>query len=148
DVGLYLKRLLSLAALHGNAAAHRVRYGALLARRQGGLEEGREVTAAAVPAEFTAKQKLAVDWNSFSNDAFRAGVRAYLEAHYPRHLRGLGRRGTPGEMADWLDRMVRKGWIAPAWPVEHGGMGLSPAKQVIFIEERERVGIARNPDQG
>ncbi|WP_210246861.1 acyl-CoA dehydrogenase [Devosia ginsengisoli] len=148
DVGLYLKRLLSLAALHGNAAAHQARYGALLERRQGGLEEGREVTAAAVPAEFMAEQKLAVDWNSFSNDAFRAGIRAYLEAHYPQHLRGLGRRGTPGEMADWLDRMVRKGWIAPAWPVEHGGMGLSPAKQVIFIEERERVGIARNPDQG
>lgn len=148
DVGLYLKRLLSLAALHGNAAAHRARYGALLECRQGGLEEGREVTAAAVHAEFMAEQKLAVDWNSFSNNAFRAGIRAYLEAHYPQHLRGLGRRGTPGEMADWLDRMVRKGWIAPAWPVEHGGMGLSPAKQVIFIEERERVGIARNPDQG
>ncbi|MCR6672614.1 acyl-CoA dehydrogenase [Devosia ginsengisoli] len=147
DVGLYLKRLLSLAALHGNAPAHRTRYGAVLARRQGGLDEGRGMVAA-VPAEFMAEQKLAVDWNSFSNDAFRAGIRAYLEAYYPQHLRGLGRRGTPGEMADWLDRMVRKGWIAPAWPVEHGGMGLSPAKQVIFIEERERVGVARNPDQG
>ncbi|WP_204314605.1 acyl-CoA dehydrogenase family protein, partial [Stenotrophomonas maltophilia] len=47
-----------------------------------------------------------------------------------------------------MKTISRKGWIAPAWPVKWGGMGLSPAKQIIYIEERERVGVMRNPDMG
>src|SRR5690606_18730608 len=84
---------------------------------------------------------------SFSDSEFRAGIRAYFEARYPVELRHLGRRGTSEEMGPWLQLMAAKRWIAPAWPREYGGMGLDPYKQVIFIEERERVGIARNPDQ-
>jgi hypothetical protein len=44
--------------------------------------------------------------------------------------------------------MARKGWIAPNWPVRYGGMGLAPAKLLIFFEEQERWGIARFQDQG
>ncbi|HTE16657.1 MAG TPA: acyl-CoA dehydrogenase family protein, partial [Burkholderiales bacterium] len=38
--------------------------------------------------------------------------------------------------------------LAPNWPVEHGGMGLDPAKLIIYWEETERAGIGRMPDQG
>jgi hypothetical protein len=44
--------------------------------------------------------------------------------------------------------MAGKGWLAPAWPLEYGGMGLSHAKLLIFLEEQERWGIARYQDHG
>jgi alkylation response protein AidB-like acyl-CoA dehydrogenase len=92
--------------------------------------------------------KADVDWNAFSDREFRAGVFAYLDKHYPQDKRHTGRRTGATEMKDWLDRLARKGWLAPAWPREYGGMGLDPAKQIIFLEERERVGIMRHPDMG
>ena len=42
----------------------------------------------------------------------------------------------------------RQGWIAPAWPKAFGGMALPPDKLIAFIEEQERYGVARPPDQG
>ena len=44
--------------------------------------------------------------------------------------------------------LSRLGWLAPAWPKEHGGMGLSPEKLIAYIEETESWGVARCPDQG
>lgn len=44
--------------------------------------------------------------------------------------------------------LAQKGWIAPAWPVEYGGMGLSATKQLIWIEENERFGAVRINDIG
>ncbi|WP_204310506.1 acyl-CoA dehydrogenase family protein, partial [Stenotrophomonas maltophilia] len=41
-----------------------------------------------------------------------------------------------------------KGWLAPTWPREHGGMGLSPAKHIIYVEEWGRLGCPRIPDHG
>ena len=83
-----------------------------------------------------------------SDEAFRAEVRAYFERHYPYHLRYLNRRARWSETRDWALRMSHKGWIAPAWPREYGGMGLSPGKLIIYMEEQERWGVARAPDQG
>ena len=28
------------------------------------------------------------------------------------------------EIAPWSRKLAARGWFAPAWPVEHGGMGL------------------------
>jgi alkylation response protein AidB-like acyl-CoA dehydrogenase len=88
------------------------------------------------------------DWNAMADDAFRAEVREYFEANYPQPLRYLLRRARWSETRDWYFEMSRKGWIAPHWPREHGGMGLSPGKLLIFIEEQERWGVARAPDIG
>jgi alkylation response protein AidB-like acyl-CoA dehydrogenase len=88
------------------------------------------------------------DWNALGDEAFRAVVRADFEQHYPAHLRYLPYRLRWAELRDWYLRMVGKGWIAPAWPREFGGMGLSPAKLLIYLEEQERWGIARYQDHG
>ncbi|MCB1744106.1 MAG: acyl-CoA dehydrogenase family protein [Gammaproteobacteria bacterium] len=88
------------------------------------------------------------DWNALSDDRFRTEVRDFFEANYPRALRFLPRRLRWDECRDWYLCLSRQGWIAPAWPVEHGGMGLSPSKQIIMLEEQERIGIGRMPDQG
>ncbi|WP_445082913.1 acyl-CoA dehydrogenase family protein [Chelativorans sp. YIM 93263] len=47
-----------------------------------------------------------------------------------------------------VSQLAEQGWLAPAWPREHGGMGLSPSKLLIMIEEQERHGCARTNDQG
>ena len=88
------------------------------------------------------------DYNQASDDAFRGEVRAFFEQNYPADLRFMARRLRWEEISDWYLTLSRKGWIAPNWPREHGGMGLSPQKMIIFFEEIERWGIARAPDHG
>jgi len=89
-----------------------------------------------------------IDYNALSDDAFRAQVRAFFEQHYPQELRYILRRARWSEMKDWWRTLYEQGWIAPNWPREHGGMGLDAAKMVIWLEEIERWGVARPPDQG
>jgi alkylation response protein AidB-like acyl-CoA dehydrogenase len=88
------------------------------------------------------------DYNALTDDAFRAELRVFFEANYPRHLRFLPRRMRWHECRDWYLALSKKGWLAPHWPPEHGGMGLTPAKLIIYFEETERAGVGRMPDQG
>jgi alkylation response protein AidB-like acyl-CoA dehydrogenase len=88
------------------------------------------------------------DWNSLDDDYFRDIIRFEFESHYPSYLRYPPRRLLWRENADWFRRMASKGWIAPNWPAEYGGMGLSGPKLLIFLEEQERWGIARYQDHG
>jgi hypothetical protein len=60
--------------------------------------------------------------------------------------------GPPSELADDDDQwafaqefnreLAARGWIAPAWPKEYGGLGASYIEQAIFAEE---LGYARAP---
>jgi len=88
------------------------------------------------------------DWNALSDQEFRLIVRKFFEDHYPEHLRYSPSRRRLAEMRGWYDTLSRHGWIAPAWPTKYGGMGLSPSKHIIFIEEQEAYGVARVPDHG
>jgi alkylation response protein AidB-like acyl-CoA dehydrogenase len=88
------------------------------------------------------------DWNTLADKDFRALIRADFEDHYPEILRYPSRRLLWSEQGEWYLRMAAKGWIAPNWPVEYGGMGLAPAKLLIFLEEQERWGISRFQDHG
>ncbi|MPZ45929.1 MAG: acyl-CoA dehydrogenase [Betaproteobacteria bacterium] len=88
------------------------------------------------------------DRNAISDEAFRKEVRSFFETAYPEELRFLPRRLRWSECKPWYLTLARKGWIAPAWPKEYGGMALSPSKQIIMAEETERAGIGRMPDQG
>lgn len=88
------------------------------------------------------------DWNALSDEAFRAQAREYFEREFPAEYKFLARRMRWAECRDWYQKLSRKGWIAPNWPIEHGGMGLSPTKLLIFYEEIEHAGVGRMPDQG
>ncbi len=90
----------------------------------------------------------ACDYNALSDEAFRREVRAFFEREYPPHLRYILRRARWSEMKDWWRKLYTKGWIAPNWPREWGGMALDAGKMVIYLEEMERYGVARPPDQG
>ena len=138
DIGLYLQRALTLSAWLGNGSEHRRRFARV------SPFEVEEVTASQQRRE----SPPGTDWNAMNDGDFRMEVRSFLEQEYPGHLRYLLRRARWSEIGGWVAKLAKKGWIAPAWPRELGGMGLSPAKQIIFIEERERWGVCRAPDQG
>jgi len=88
------------------------------------------------------------DWNQLADEAFRAVVREEIEQHYPAGLRFVPRRLEWSEQSEWIARLLDRRWIAPGWPVEMGGMGLSAIKQVIFMEEHERWGAAFYREHG
>ena len=88
------------------------------------------------------------DWNALSDDDFRQTIRTEFETHYPQELRFLPHRPRFEMVSEWFLRMSAKGWIAPFWPVEYGGMGLEGRKALIFHEEVERWGIPRFQDHG
>lgn len=87
------------------------------------------------------------NWNAMSDDAFRSEARRFIEQNYPEELRFVPRPRW-ALIKPWVMKLVEKGWSAPAWPVEYGGMGLSPRKLLIFTDELGRWGCARTPDHG
>lgn len=73
--------------------------------------------------------------------AFREEVRAFIDANYPKMLEGKGTREdlTKEEFLAWHKALYKKGWVAPAWPVEYGGTGWTATQRYIFSEENARV---------
>lgn len=138
DIGLYWKRALHLSTWLGGAAAHRGRY--LQLRHDGSATDGEQCQGAVLPPD--------TNWTELPEATFRSAVRSFLHAHYPAHLRHAPRRVHWHEIKDWYLALSCQGWIAPAWPKEHGGMALPPDKMLAFIEEFEEFGAARMPDQG
>jgi alkylation response protein AidB-like acyl-CoA dehydrogenase len=84
----------------------------------------------------------------FSPDeiAFRAEVRAFIAENYPKALRGKQDEGDELEKEDflsWHRVLAKKGWIAPAWPVEYGGTGWTATQRFIWSEETARADCIR-----
>ena len=91
-------------------------------------------------------------------DQFRTAVRQWLKANCPEsqcqpitpeeQFWG-GRRGEfPSEDAKlWYERMRDQGWIAPEWPEEYGGGGLTDQHGKIIKDEMKRIN-ARTPVYG
>ncbi|MBO9353306.1 acyl-CoA dehydrogenase [Bordetella petrii] len=140
DIGLYLKRALHLAAWLGGVRENRLLAAPLsLAPPQAAHDEPQAAVAIAPPE---------TDWNAMPEAEFRRQVRQFVRLNYPERLRNPAKRLHWHDMRDWYLTLSRQGWIAPAWPREHGGMALEPDKLIAFIEEMEAYGVARAPDQG
>lgn len=87
--------------------------------------------------------------NTLTDNAFRERLRTWLAANYPQHLRRPILLRLRGEQErQWLRTLHEHGWRAPGLPHEHGGMGLSLAKQLIYKEEFDAHGVARVLDLG
>ena len=70
-------------------------------------------------------------------DEFRRDVDAFLNRELTEDLRAAGRAtiGMHSDEAacrDWWRRLLSRGWIAPSWPVEHGGAGWTAAQRLYF----------------
>lgn len=78
--------------------------------------------------------------------AFRDEVRAFIAEHYPQELRGKQDEGddlTKEDFLSWHRVLAKKGWIAPAWPVEYGGPGWTATQRYIWSEETARADCIR-----
>ena len=88
------------------------------------------------------------DYNALSDEDFRSLTRRFLAENYPAEIRHPPKRLHWEDCGPWYTIQSAAGWLAPAWPREHGGMGLDAGKQLIFVEEFEKFGAARTPDHG
>ena len=73
-----------------------------------------------------------------AEEAFRQEVRAFVAENLPADVRDKVRQGLivrKDDIQRWNDALHAKGWVAPAWPVEHGGTGWSTIQIYIFEEE-------------
>ena len=99
-----------------------------------------------------------MDWNdSPSEAAFRSQVRALIEEHLPERYRALATLPHEGERvwefdrkaeeperreaaAQWASALSDRNWVAPGWPEEYGGGGLSQIEQFVFNQELASFG--------
>ncbi|MBM0206451.1 acyl-CoA dehydrogenase family protein [Micromonospora sp. STR1s_5] len=88
------------------------------------------------------------DYNALSDEEFRSLARRFLTEHYPPGIRNPPKRLHWDDCRPWYMILSAAGWLAPAWPRQHGGMGLDAGKQLILVEEFEKFGAARTPDHG
>jgi alkylation response protein AidB-like acyl-CoA dehydrogenase len=79
--------------------------------------------------------------------AFRAELRAWLEANLDDDIRAAGSDNGGAPTADalevlrkWQHKLSDAGYAAIAWPKEYGGRGAGVLEQVIHAEEMDRAG--------
>ncbi|MGP0058983.1 MAG: acyl-CoA dehydrogenase family protein [Beijerinckiaceae bacterium] len=94
------------------------------------------------------QKTLQDNYDTLDDTSFRRMVSEFVEELCPRELRHQPRRMRRAEVQGWINTLAAHGWIAPAWPKDYGGMGLSVAKQIAFHEEFDRLGVPRTPDMG
>jgi alkylation response protein AidB-like acyl-CoA dehydrogenase len=85
---------------------------------------------------------------SLSDEEFRSVARRWIGDNYPLTIRNPPKRLRFAAAKPWYLKLSERGWLAPGWPVECGGLGLSIVKQLILIEELEQFGAARLNDMG
>jgi alkylation response protein AidB-like acyl-CoA dehydrogenase len=78
-------------------------------------------------------------------EEFRQEVRSFLDAE----LGGEWQGPTGDELnstdelwstaVDFTKKVAKRGWIAPAWPKEYGGAGMSIMQQLVYNEEMARA---------
>jgi len=106
-----------------------------------------------------------MNWDDTPEEAqFRAQVRTFVETRFPPGYRPdphaehslepedvwgynwpVDRRSDDPQRRDgaraWAAALAERGWIAPHWPVEYGGAGLSPLQEFILQEEMMRARV-------
>ncbi len=85
-------------------------------------------------------------------------MRELIETQLPERYRRQAEEGGPGERQwefdrkspdpvaqaaarDWHAALFDRGWVAPHWPREYGGGGLTPIEQFVLNEEMARAGV-------
>ena len=81
---------------------------------------------------------------SAAAEEYREKVQAFLAEKLPPNWKGIGAlTGDALEhfITEWRATLFSSGDLAPGWPVEFGGGGLSELEQVIIAEEFARAGV-------
>ncbi|WP_411288314.1 acyl-CoA dehydrogenase family protein [Phenylobacterium sp.] len=94
------------------------------------------------------------DFGGGDLEDFRAEARGWLEANFPKSLKGaqnpMMREERDAPSADqeaWRKAVGEKGWGVPTWPSQYGGGGLAGPEARVLQQEMNRAG-AYNPIGG
>jgi alkylation response protein AidB-like acyl-CoA dehydrogenase len=78
--------------------------------------------------------------------AFREEIKTFIQNEAPKSM-GRGAEGMFGGAGtgwkEWVKKLADKHWVAPAWPEEYGGAGLSVMQQFIFNWEMAEARVPR-----
>ena len=77
-------------------------------------------------------------------EQFRMEIKAFLAEHLPSDWTGIGALDETSAWAfarDWRVLLAERGYLSVAWPVEHGGRGLSKLHHVVLVEELAKAGV-------
>lgn len=88
------------------------------------------------------------NYNAMDDRDFRALIHDWVVENYPEELRFPPERMHWDKCGGWYMALAKKGWLAPGWPVQYGGMGLDANKLLILLDVFESHGVGRTPDQG
>jgi alkylation response protein AidB-like acyl-CoA dehydrogenase len=96
--------------------------------------------------------------------SFRTEVRAFIENECPPGIKRRGIRAAFGgggwddihmprdeyfkRNGEWVKKLADRGWVAPAWPKEYGGAGMTVMEQFIFSQEMSFSGAPRGGNFG
>jgi alkylation response protein AidB-like acyl-CoA dehydrogenase len=83
------------------------------------------------------------------DETFRAAVRAFVADLVPPGWSGVGGLDEAARTefrARARAALAERGWLAPAWPVEYGGAGLSATELVTLVEELTGAGVPFGSD--
>jgi alkylation response protein AidB-like acyl-CoA dehydrogenase len=82
--------------------------------------------------------------------AFQEEVRAFLRDNFNDDLAARIRDPKTFKAAtiEWQKKRFDKGWVAPGWPVEHGGCGWSDTQKYIFDSALAEAGAPDVPPFG
>src|SRR5512141_624036 len=85
--------------------------------------------------------------------AFRDEVRAFIAEAFDEDMRKHMSQSKNGHIdragqTRWLKRLNERGWVAPNWPVEHGGPGWNEAQKYIFNMEMALAGAPSTSNMG
>jgi len=74
---------------------------------------------------------------SAEQTALRDEARAWLLSVMTPDMEGFAyaEEEDPARLKSFNRQLAAKGWIAPAWPREYGGMALGPVEQLVFGDE-------------
>ncbi len=99
-----------------------------------------------------------MDWRDTPEQlAFRQRVKDVIDVRLPERYQRAARTGSLAERAwendrksgvpeerqaaaDWHKALNEQGWVAPHWPKEYGGAGLTSMEQFVLNEELARAG--------
>ena len=77
-------------------------------------------------------------------EAYRQKVQAFLAEKLPTNWGGMGQLDGDALstfVTEWRGTLYEAGYLAPGWPAEYGGAGLSALEQVILAEEFAKAGV-------
>ena len=105
-----------------------------------------------------------MDWGDSTDQAtFRDDVAGFIRARLPEYYRRLAEQGDQGDWqtdrflgddeakaaaAEWEAAVHERGWVAPHWPQEYGGAGMSSMEHFILNEEMSKAGAPQVGGQG